>query len=199
MRGPRFIWLVAIGLMLSASVVAHDTDEESAQIAELMELEPGMIVADVGAGEGGFGERLARRVGKSGHAYLTEIGERELEKIRDRLDRSDLTNMSVVQGETDQTNLPTACCDAILLRYVVHHMSDPDDMYSSLRRSLRPYGKLVIVEKDEPGDGIEADDLVEGLRKAGFDVLSRHPEWGGHEESYAIVFQVLPVIHGDSG
>ena len=107
--------------------------------------------------------------------------------------------MSVVQGDTDQTHLPTACCDAILLRYVVHHMSDPDDMYSSLRRSLRPHGKLVIVEKDEPGDGIEADELVEGLRKAGFDVLSRHPEWGGHDESYAIVFQVLSATNGDSG
>ena len=190
MRCPRSIGLVAIGLLLAATVVAHDSEEESAQIAELMELNPGMTVADVGAGEGGFGERFARRAGDAGHVYLTEIGESELEKLRSRVARSDLTNMSVVEGDTDRTNLPEACCDAILLRYVVHHMSHPDDMYSSLRRSLRPDGRLVIVEKDEPGDGIEADDLVEGLREAGFDVLSRQPEWGGHDDSYAIVFQI---------
>lgn len=188
MRCLRPTSLLVVGLLVAAAAVAHDSEEESAQIAELMGLKPGMIVADVGAGEGGFGERLARQVGDSGHVYLTEIGESELEKIQRRLDRSDLTNMSVVEGATDQTNLPEACCDAILLRYVVHHMSDPDDMYSSLRSSLRPDGRLVIVEKDEPGDGIEADDLVDGLRKAGFDVLSRQPEWGGHDESYAIVF-----------
>ena len=190
MRRLRFIRLFTIALLLVASAVAHDSEEESVQIAELMGLKPGMIVADVGAGEGGFGENLARRVGDSGHVYLTEIGQGELEKIQRRVDRSDLTNMSVVEGDTDETNLPEACCDAILLRYVVHHKSHPDDMYSSLRRSLRPDGRLVIVEKDEPGDGIEADDLVEGLRDAGFDVLSRQPEWGGHDDSYAIVFQI---------
>ena len=196
MRCLRSTAFLVVGLLVATAAVAHDSEQESVQIAELMGLKPGMIVADVGAGEGGYGERLALQVGDSGHVYLTEIGENELEKIQRRLDRSDLTNMSVVEGATDRTNLPEACCDAILLRYVVHHMSDPDDMYSSLRGSLRPDGRLVIVEKDEPGDGIEADDLVDGLCEAGFEVLSRQPEWGGHDDSYAIVFRVAGARSG---
>jgi len=190
MRCPRSILLFAIGLLFVVVAVAHDSDEESAQIAELMGLNPGMVVADVGAGDGEFGEVLARRVEESGHVYLTEIDESELKKIRRRLKRTELTNVSVVEGEIDETNLPEACCDALLLRFVVHHMSRPDEMHSSLRRSLRQGGRLVIVEKDDPEDGIEADDLIEDLHRAGFDVLSRHPKWGGHDGHYAIVFQI---------
>jgi ubiquinone/menaquinone biosynthesis C-methylase UbiE len=182
--------MIAPLVVLAVVAVAHDSDEESARIAELMELKPGMVVADVGAGDGNFGEMLARRVGESGHVYLTEIGESELEKIRRRLEQSELSNMSVVEGETDETRLPEACCDALLVRYVVHHMSRPDDMHASLRRSLREDGRLVIVEKDDPEDGIEADDLIEDLRRAGFEVLSRHPDWGGHDGHYAVVFHV---------
>jgi ubiquinone/menaquinone biosynthesis C-methylase UbiE len=191
MHHTRTTRLFTIALLSIVAVIAfaHDSEEESVQIAELMELNPGTVVADVGAGDGNFGEMLARRVGESGHVYLTEIGQSELEKIRRRVEQSELTNMSVIEGETDETNLPEDCCDALLVRYVVHHMSRPDDMLSSLKRSLRQNGRLVIVEKNDPDDGIEADDLIDDLRRAGFDVLSRHPEWGGHDGHYAIVVQ----------
>jgi ubiquinone/menaquinone biosynthesis C-methylase UbiE len=191
----RSIGLVALGLVFAVSAFAHDLEAESVEIADLMGLQPGMTVADVGAGDGAFGEALARRVGDSGHVYLTEISQRELNKIRERLDRTELSNMSVLEGESDDAKIPEACCDAVLLRYVVHHMSSPDEMFSSLRRSLRPGGVIVVVEKDEPGDGITAEELIDGMRKAGFVVLSQHPDWGGHDGNYAVVFR---VADGDS-
>jgi ubiquinone/menaquinone biosynthesis C-methylase UbiE len=190
MRRSRFTLLVAVGLFLLAPAAAHDFDEESRQIAELMHLRPGMQVADVGAGDGRFGEELARGVGESGHAYLTEISNGELRKLRKLLKKSELTNMSVVEGESADSGLSETCCDAILLRYVVHHMSDPLAMHSSLRRSLRPDGLVVIIEKVEPDDGISPDDLVDDMHTAGFSVVSRHPDWGDHDGHYAIVFRI---------
>jgi ubiquinone/menaquinone biosynthesis C-methylase UbiE len=186
----RFIAPVALGLLLAVSAIAHDLEEESAEIVELMSLRPGMVVADVGAGDGSFGEALALRVGDSGHVYLTEISEGELSKLRKRLERSDLSNTTVVEGEPDDAGIPEACCDALLLRYVVHHMSSPGEMHSSLRRSLRPGGVVVVVEKDEPGDGITAQELIGDMREAGFVVLSQHPDWGAHDGNYAIVFGI---------
>jgi ubiquinone/menaquinone biosynthesis C-methylase UbiE len=189
MNGARQAWIVVVCVLLASVACAHDVDEETAQIAKLMDLRPGMHVADVGAGSGEFSEELARRVGEAGHVYATEVDDGKLNKIRKRIKRSGLFNMSVVEGDSDDANLPAGCCDAILLRYVYHHMSNPGDMCESLRRSLRPGGLLVVVEKDEFGDGIPAEELVAAMIGAGFEVISQHPEWGGHDDSYGTVFR----------
>jgi ubiquinone/menaquinone biosynthesis C-methylase UbiE len=187
---PRPAGLFALGLFFVASAMAHDLVTEADQVAQLMNLQPGMKLADVGAGDGEFGEELARRVGKLGHVYLTEVDDGELKKLRKRLKKSELANMSLVEGEADDTQLPDACCDAILLRYVFHHMSHPSEMRSSLRRALRPGGLIVVIEKDESGHGIPADDLADDMRSAGFEVVSRHPGWGGHGDDYGLVFRI---------
>jgi ubiquinone/menaquinone biosynthesis C-methylase UbiE len=190
MSSARHAWVVAVCLLLGSVACAHDVGEEMTQIAELMDLRPGMHIADVGAGNGEFSEELARRVGDAGHVYATEVDDGKVKKIRKRINKSGLFNMSVVEGDSDDANLPEACCDAILLRYVYHHMSDPGDMCESLRRSLRPDGLLVIVEKDEFGDGIPSDELIAAMIGFGFEVVSQHPEWGGHHDSYGTVFRV---------
>jgi ubiquinone/menaquinone biosynthesis C-methylase UbiE len=188
LRSP-FTRLVTIGLLFASSAAAHDLVEEVTLIVDLMNLRPGIQVADVGAGSGEFSEEIAHRLGGSGHVYVNEVDDGELTKIRRRLEKSELTNMSLVVGETDDTNLPEACCDAILLRFVYHHMSDRTDMSSSLRRSLRPGGLLVVVEKEERGDGVAADSLIADMVTNGFEVVSRHPEWGGHDGHYGVVFR----------
>jgi ubiquinone/menaquinone biosynthesis C-methylase UbiE len=188
MLRSRLVGIVAVGLIFAACALAHDIGEEVDRIAELMELRPGMQVADVGAGEGGFSRELARRMGNSGHVFATEVDDGELKKLREMVEENELTNISVVVGETDDTGLPDACCDAVLLRYVYHHMSHPADMRASLRRSLRPGGRLLVIEKKERGDGIEAEELVGVMTADGFEVESRHPEWGGHDDHYAVVF-----------
>ena len=187
----RHAWLAVIALLFAAVACAHDRIEEANQIAELMNLRPGMQVADVGAGNGEFSAELARRVGDAGHVYATEIDADELSKIRRRIKTGGLNNMSLVEGQADDANLPAACCDAILLRYVYHHMSDPNAMCASLRRSLRPGGLLVIIERSEPGHGIPVDDLAAAISAAGFEEVSRHPEWGGHGDDYGAVFRVV--------
>jgi len=188
---PHFTRLVAIGLLFAAPAAAHDLVEEATLIVELMNLRPGMHVADVGAGNGEFSEEIAHRLGGAGHVYVNEIDDGELIKLRKRIEKTELTNMSLVVGETDDTRLPEACCDAILLRFVYHHMSNRNDMRSNLRRSLRPGGLLVVVEKEERGDGVPSDSLIADMITTGFEVVSRHPEWGGHDDHYGIVFRRL--------
>ncbi len=184
----RLTFIATVTLIPVTPAGAHDVSEEVDQIAALLELHPGMQLADVGAGDGEFAEALARRVGPSGHVFVQEIDDGELLKIRRRIERSESTNMSLVEGGVKDTRLPDDCCDGILLRYVYHHMSEPDAMLSSLQRALRPRGVLVVIEKlERGGHGVSLDDMIDGMTAAGFRVISRHPRWGGHEEHHAAV------------
>ena len=183
---------IVVGTIALAAFVpacAHDVSEEVGRIAELIQLRPGMQLAEVGAGNGEFSEGLANRVGRGGHVFVNEIDDGELIKIRRRIERSDLTNMSLVEGGVTDTRLPGDCCDGILLRYVYHHFSEPEDMLASLRRSLSLQGVLIVIEKlERGGHGISLDDMIEQLTADGFRLVSRHPEWGRHERHHAAVF-----------
>lgn len=132
--------LLALALVLLTALAASAPAPDAERNAELPGLEPGMPVTDVGDGDGEWSLALARGVGESGHVYVTAIDEEEPGKIRERLEASDLSNLSVIAGKPDDTMLPDACCDAILLRPVVHHMESREAMIASLRRSLRTGG-----------------------------------------------------------
>lgn len=188
-RAATLIAVLGLGLGLAALAITPVHADEADQIAELLELQPGLRVADVGAGDGEFGEALARRLGASGHLYLNEIDDGELIKLRRLLERSDLGNMSLVVGEADDSRLPQACCEAILLRLVYHHMSHPDAMRASLHRSLRPGGLLLVIEMDDEDHGTPIERLVSEWSADGFEVVAEHLDWHRHGNHYAILFR----------
>ena len=107
---------------------------EVPELVKLFELGPGMTVADVGAGFGAWTVRFSRVVGPSGRVYSTDIGAAQLAALRDAAQREGLTNVTVVEGAADTTNLPALCCDAILVRDAYHHLTQPDAIVKSSRR-----------------------------------------------------------------
>jgi precorrin-6B methylase 2 len=119
---------------------------EIPELARLLELRPGMTVADVGAGFGAWTVRFARLVGPSGHVYATDIGAAQIAALRDYAAKEGLTNVTVVEGAVDRTNLPAACCDAILIRDAYHHLTQPADIVRSLAAALKPGGRLAVID-----------------------------------------------------
>jgi SAM-dependent methyltransferase len=164
---------------------------EKELIAETLDLDLGMVVADVGAGSGRWTLDLARRVGVQGHVFSTEVDRRQLRRIRDAVDGAGLENVTVIEGEESDTGLEESCCDAILLRNVYHHFSDPDSMTRSLLASLRPGGLIAIVEfpRRSMGDehGISAEDLMDQVTAAGFELVREIEDWPGSD--YCILFR----------
>lgn len=118
---------------------------EVPKLAEVLELTPGMTVADVGAGGGAMSVVLGKWIG-SGRVYSTDIGQRQLESIRDYVKREGLTNVTVLEGAGASTNLPDACCDAVFLRNVYHHISKVEPFNQSLVAALKPGGRLAIID-----------------------------------------------------
>jgi ubiquinone/menaquinone biosynthesis C-methylase UbiE len=119
---------------------------EVPQLVELLELKPGMTFADVGAGFGAWTMRFSRSLGPNGRVYATDIGAPQLAALRDAVKREQLTNVTVLEGATAATNLPALCCDAILIRDAYHHFTQPDEMIRSLAASLKPGGRLAIID-----------------------------------------------------
>jgi precorrin-6B methylase 2 len=135
---------------------------EVPQLVQLLELKPGMTVADVGAGFGAWTMRFSKWIGPSGRVYASDIGAPQLAALRDAVKREQLTNVTVVEGAAASTNLPAACCDAILVRDAYHHFTQPDEMIRSLTAALKPGGRLAIIdfpprEKSEVPAGVRAD------------------------------------------
>jgi ubiquinone/menaquinone biosynthesis C-methylase UbiE len=119
---------------------------EVPQLVELLELEPGMTVADVGAGFGAWTMRFSRWLGPSGRVYATDIGAAQLAALRETVKREGLSNVTVLEGASGSTNLPASCCDGILIRDAYHHLTQPEDILRSLAASLKPGGRLAVID-----------------------------------------------------
>jgi ubiquinone/menaquinone biosynthesis C-methylase UbiE len=144
---------------------------EVPQLVELLELKPGMTVADVGAGFGAWTMRLSRFVGPNGRVYATDVGAPQLAALRDAVKRETLTNVTVIEGAPRSTNLPPGCCDAILIRDVYHHITEPADIVKSIAASLKPGGRLAVIDfpprpKSEVPAGVPANRLGHGVPPA---------------------------------
>lgn len=160
--GNALIRCVTLALLLAGLVVVpvrgqlsaqRPTDEqiriadiEVLRLVTLLRLEPGMSVADVGAGLGAWTLRFSQWTGAAGHVYATDIAEEQLTTLRAVVAREGLSNVTVIVGAADSTNLPAACCDAILVRNVFHYLTEPAAMIRSFGASLKPGGRLAVVD-----------------------------------------------------
>ena len=167
--------------------------QEMPRLRQVLALEAGKVVADVGAGQGGLTLALAREVGPTGHVYSTEIDAARLEKLR----AAKPANVTVLEARGDETGLPPGCCDAIVLRRVYHHLTEPASINASLLRALRPGGVLVVIDFPPPffwgrgSLGVSSQAVVSEVAASGFEPLRLIDDWPGRGplQSYCAVFR----------
>ena len=205
--------VIGLVLLSCTHAVAQQTRLTDAMIAsaevevptlvELLQLEPGMTVADVGAGFGAWTMRFSRWIGPAGRVYATDLGAPQLAALREAKEREQLANVTVLEGATDATNLPASCCDAILVRDAYHHFTSPDEMVRSLAASLKPGGRLAVIDfPPRPDtavpDGVRANrrghgvppEVVASEGAAALTVVSTTPNWSPDSQP-ASLFLVL--------
>jgi ubiquinone/menaquinone biosynthesis C-methylase UbiE len=124
----------------------REKEEQSSKLLKMLELKPGMAVADVGAGSGYHTFRMAERVGPKGKVYAVDIQKEMLDIIRQRMKRMKVTNVEPVQGTLTDPKLPANAVDLILLVDVYHEFSHPYEMTEGMVKALKPGGRLVFVE-----------------------------------------------------
>ncbi len=154
----------------------------------------GVVVADLGAGSGWFTIRLAGRVGPNGLVYAEDIQSQMIDSIDRRVKRLGLTNVRTVLGRPNDPRLPPASVDAVLIVDSYHEMAQPVALLKNVARSLKPNGRIGIVNftKDGGGPGPAVEDRVDperviaDARAAGLALRSRETFLKYH---YMLVFE----------
>ena len=191
--------LLCAASVFAALAMANAADQMK-RLAALMEWKPGTIVADIGAGDGIYSFAAVEHVGATGKVYATEIDAKKLEELKAEVAKRKLPNVVVVESKEADTNLPTACCDAIFLRRVYHHLTKPVEFDANLVRSLKPGWRLAIIDfparsgldpvegvpANRGGHGIPQKVVIEELTAAGLQMEKIVNDWP--ENDYCVLF-----------
>ena len=125
---------------------ARDAWQKPDEVVALLAIEPGMTVADLGAGTGYFLARLSRAVGESGRVIATDLEPDMVRYMGERATREGLANVEVRQVAADDPGLDAGAVDRVLVVDVWHHISDRVAYARKLAAALRPGGRVVIVD-----------------------------------------------------
>jgi ubiquinone/menaquinone biosynthesis C-methylase UbiE len=183
--------ILAISLFSGSCQSARPERSEVDELGSVLELNERSTVADVGAGSGEVGITLATRLLPQGRLYSTEVDSGLISKIRSNVIKARPKNVFVVVGTLKDTGLPANCCDAVFLREVYHHLSEPIAMDRALYRAVRPGGRLAIIDfeptplagprpsavpANRGGHGVPKRLVIDELTAAGFK-LTKTVNW----------------------
>lgn len=120
--------------------------EESVSLAiENLPITSESVVADLGAGSGYYTFRIAPKVPK-GKVYAVEIQDDAIQYLQNRSKELGFDNVIPVKGTETSPNLPENSVDLVILVDVYHELEYPVEMLASIRKSLKPDGKILLIE-----------------------------------------------------
>ena len=124
----------------------REQEEQPTIMLNALQLKPGDVVADIGAGTGYLSFRMAEKVGPKGKVMATDIQPEMLDIIRQRMKERKVSNIEPVLGTITDTGLQPNSVDLIILVDVYHEFDHPYEMAASMARALKPGGRLIFVE-----------------------------------------------------
>jgi precorrin-6B methylase 2 len=172
---------------------------ETSKIFAALGLKPGQTIGEIGAGSGELSIEAAKTVGAQGKVFTSELGDDRVQSLERAAKASGLSQITVVTGDPNKTNFPEGCCDAIFMRNVYHHFADPAAMDASIFQSLKPGGRVGVIdfvpnrghEAATPAEraknethGVSAESVAKELKGAGFEIASTDP---GNDRWFMVV------------
>lgn len=131
---------------------ARDQAGEAESVMAYAGVMPGMTVADIGAGEGYYTVRLARKVGNKGRVLAEDIVAPIRDRLAQRVERERLDNVSVKLGEPHNPKLPENSFDRVFMVNMYHEIQQPYSFLWYVRPSLKAGGQIVVVDNEKPTD-----------------------------------------------
>ena len=148
------------------------------EVMARLELKPGDLVADVGAGSGVFSWPLAQAVAPGGTLYAVEVDPGFLDFIRDGAQKRGVDNVHPVLGEFTDPKLPVRNLDLAFFHNVLHHIEGRQAYLETLSGYMKPNARIVIIDliegHKEPEMQMNLDQVKEWMDAIGFQMTAEH-------------------------
>jgi ubiquinone/menaquinone biosynthesis C-methylase UbiE len=153
---------------------SRDRAGEATTVMRLLGVKSGQTVADIGAGSGYYTMRVSPVVGPGGRVIAQDIVPKYVHALKARVRKAGLRNVVFVQGSPVDPRLPRGAVDIALLIHMYHEIAQPYALLYKLRASLKPDGRVAIVDLDRPSEqhGMPRALLVCEVKAVGYDLVS---------------------------
>jgi cyclopropane fatty-acyl-phospholipid synthase-like methyltransferase len=172
----------------------EDRDKKSQvqRVMDILDIQEGAHVADIGAGSGWFTVRAAKRVGSNGIIYAVDINPEAIAYINRRIKQEGIGNVHPILSSEDDPKLPKNSVDSVLLLKTYHEVAHPVLLLQNLRNSLRNGAKVGIIDRNGKGDdhGVSRDAVIQEAAQAGYQLQEQYDFVKGDGQDYFLVFSL---------
>lgn len=123
----------------------REEEENTSKLLKNMNIRSTDVIADIGAGSGYHVFKMAPKANK-GTIYAVDIQDEMLDALRAKKEAKKIDNVTIVKGSEKSVNLPENSVDKVLMVDVYHEFNYPKEMISSIKKALKPNGKVFLIE-----------------------------------------------------
>ena len=124
----------------------REEEEKTSEMIRELQLKPGLSVADIGSGNGYHTLMMAEIIGEKGQAYAVDIQPEMLTMLKERAEKAGVKNIKLIENRFWDADLPEKSVDFVLMADVYHEFSHPEQMLSSIKKSLKEDGVVCLLE-----------------------------------------------------
>lgn len=160
----------------------RDSWQNRDRVIEVLAIEPGDQIVDLGAGSGYFTFALAEATGDDGLVYAVDVDPEMIELVTELAEENGTQNVRPTQAEPEDPGLPDGTIDLVFTSNTYHHIEDPVGYFRRLRSDLDPEGRVAILDL-RPESGwfqrwfghfTEEAQIEEQMKEAGYQLVERH-------------------------
>ncbi|MDR4495744.1 MAG: methyltransferase domain-containing protein [Nitrospirales bacterium] len=163
----------------------RDVDQQPDKVIKALDLKPGMVVADVGAGSGYFTRRFAKAVGDTGHVIAVDIEQKMLDYNKQELVKLGMADRATfILVKPDNPSLDENSVDLVFLCNAYHHVEHHVDYWAKIKSAMKPGGRVVIVDfyHDERSGNLSfskhhlvpRERVIQNMEQAGLTFFKEH-------------------------
>ncbi|MDO9044817.1 MAG: class I SAM-dependent methyltransferase [Methanobacteriaceae archaeon] len=160
---------------------ADSPKNKSLEIIKNLNIENGMVVADIGTGGGYFTKEFSRKVRENGIVHAIDINQKALDFISNNLEKESIKNVKTLLANPNGINLPEKSVDLIFLRNAFHHLPEQEKYFKNIKQFLKDDGKIAIIDYKQKGFSLVGlfghytpeNELLDIMDRAGFSSLQK--------------------------